>query len=328
MDPEKILDASSASETNDSNRDASEADSSTASEDVNPLEVEMVALGFSDNTEDSSPSGEDEQDEANASEDDAESEDGDTTADASEETDEDTPFHTHPRFQKVIRERNEARDKAGRFDQFIDYMKGKSLSEDDLDSALALAAALKNPNAENAEEQLKALSPFMQKLQARTGQGDLPDDLAEEVTAGMISEERARQIVRDQAELNAVSERQRIETETAQRQAAEQAQVQAAQAMMQSVSVEEAKWRSESNFEQKLPLIKEQMQQIFQDIGRPSTPEGAVRMAQIAKAHVDALPQFKTVSKPAVSTLTGSQPKTQRPEPKTPKEAAMRELGF
>jgi hypothetical protein len=151
------------------------------------LAVRREAEGADGETADSSDA--DEDDDTEALNGDAVEEDDTSEAD----DEEDTRFDKNPRFQQLIRERNELREAAS---------KGQLTDED-----RELLAAIKSYR-DNPDGAIKALNPILEDLGALSGSGPLPDDLAEAVEMGEISEQYARDLVKAQAHQKAATARQ------------------------------------------------------------------------------------------------------------------------
>lgn len=116
------------------------------------------------------------------------------------------PFHQHPRWRQVYSEAKQLRqDKASleaereelaprikALDELTDYCTAQGVSEAEFNTGVTLIALVKN----NPAKALEALRPIMKRLEADVGEGELPPELADEVSQGLVTEERAREIVR------------------------------------------------------------------------------------------------------------------------------------
>jgi hypothetical protein len=140
------------------------------------------------------------------------------------------PFHEHPRWKAVLKERDQATEKATQLSveveqlrpaaaqmQRIDkFMVDNGLTSDDVVEGYRVMALIRNDPA-RAREALQAL---IDDIDAATGE-TLPADLQQKVEAGVLNEDDAREISRARAAANAATQRA---TETVQQvQAREQA---------------------------------------------------------------------------------------------------------
>lgn len=147
----------------------------------------------------------------------------DATGEAKPEDDEQLPFHKHPRFQALIRERNELKEratasteKASQFDAISDYMADSNLTPDEVNRGFVIMSAIRNDPA----KALEMLSETMAFLQGVTGE-TLPDDVVKLVDDGEMSEAAARELAKARAQIELQKHRQ---TQDVERQNAYQAQ--------------------------------------------------------------------------------------------------------
>ncbi len=142
-------------------------------------------------------------------------------------TAEDTRFDKHPRFQELIREKNHLKSEvetfrtdAEQFRSIAGFMAENELSADEVDEGFAIMAAMKR----NPMEALRLLTPKIQSIQRAAGV-ILPDELAEKVEGGEMSEEAAHELARTRAQLaNQERIRQSEQARFQQAQLAQQAQ--------------------------------------------------------------------------------------------------------
>ncbi len=142
------------------------------------------------------------------------------------------PFHTHPRWQEMIRERDSYREDAENFRSIATFMEVNNLSGDEANAALEVAAAVSRGDVKLA---LQLLTPTFERLQLMAGE-ILPSDIAEQVENGELSEAAARRLVQAQAEAERtkhLQERQRFAHER-QQQTAQHQQVVAQQHQIMS----------------------------------------------------------------------------------------------
>ena len=261
---------------------------------------------------------------ADSEQDQSKSEDSETDADSaasadSEETDENgnklPPFHKHPRWQEMVRERDTYRTKAEElepraqeFDKIDNFMKENELSAQEVADGLQVVAMMKNDPARARD----VLAERMESLDQYSGH-KLPDDLAREVDEGYISEDRARELARLRNEKD-FAEQRRERTEQKSREQLQQEQDQRqreqAQSLIQQQRTAVQDW--ESKLKAKDPdygriqsfVAKELRLQVQQN--PPRSVNEAIQLAD--KAYNSVKAEFKKAmpERPAVRRSPGS----------------------
>lgn len=216
-----------------------------------------------------------------------------------EETDEDgkklPPFHKHPRWQEMVRERNDLKQKvesfqerASEYDKIHQFMESNGLSPDEVARSIRTMAMIRNNPAQAREvlaKELESLDQFVGKK--------LPDDLQREVEEGYMTQERAQELARLRNEHSMT--RQQVETERrqreqvqeqARRQQTQQAQQQALEAQRNAVRNWEQQIRSrDPDYERIQPFVYKELRLMAQE--QPArTPEEAVELAKQAHSRV------------------------------------------
>ena len=101
----------------------------------------------------------------------------------------DEPFHKHPRFKKVLEERNSYKDSAEKFSVMQNYLMDNQLSGDEAAKGLEIMALMKaDPMAA-----LNALKPYVQNLSQAAGIV-LPKDIQTRVDDGYLDEDAGREL--------------------------------------------------------------------------------------------------------------------------------------
>jgi hypothetical protein len=180
------------------------------------LNAEFASDSETEGQEDESESdpiiGSDEEtEETSRSEEDA-SADGESQAETEEETEEESvdeseeegeaetppPFHKHPRWQKMVKERDELRQQyeaaqplVEQQQSIIDYCSQHDISAEQFQSALKLQALINT----NPEAAVKELKPLMEQLGQFDG-SSLPADLEEKVASGRLELEDAQELAK------------------------------------------------------------------------------------------------------------------------------------
>jgi hypothetical protein len=96
---------------------------------------------------------------------------------------------------EVTRELDALKPEAEQWRGVIRYMRDNSIEPQEFDNALAITSLI---NTGDYERALKVLTPIYRELAQRAGE-ILPNDLAEEVRLGRISEQHARELNRNRA---------------------------------------------------------------------------------------------------------------------------------
>ena len=114
-----------------------------------------------------------------------------STEDSSDEDEsfEDVPFNKHPRFKKLIEERNSYKQGANQYNQIQSFLDQNSVSADEAATGLQIMALMKN----NPAEALKALQPYVENLSVVTG-SKIPQDIQSKVDDGYLDEDAAREL--------------------------------------------------------------------------------------------------------------------------------------
>jgi hypothetical protein len=234
---------------------------------------------------------------------DDESEPVDVRLDESEETEDfkDVPFNKHPRFRQVIQERKEFKqqaedykDKAGQFDQVIDFMNQNQLTPDEMAEGIKIMALMKNDPLAAKE----AMKPHLENLGRYTGEV-LPEDIESRLNEGYIDQDTAAELAQARMQTEMLKGR---EVSTQQQSAqAEQARIQNA-----VVSWESTTRSTDPDFEMKQTLISDRVRGMVAERGQPRTVDEGVAMAKEAYESVnDHLRKFSVEPKQPVTPVGG-----------------------
>lgn len=246
--------------------------------------------------------------------------------------DADVPFHKHPRWQEMLRERDgykaqveSLKDKAERFDAIGAFAQQHGLNADELNQGFQIMALMKN----DPQKALELLAPHLANLELATGRR-LPEDLQADVENGLITAERAQELARirleaqthrqraERTEAEIRAEREREQQREQQRQAAE-----AARAMQGAVMQwEEGIKQRDPDYSHKQRFVTDRVRALMAEKGRPQNAEEAV--ALVKEAYDDVTRQMRTMlpKREQVRTVTSDQSSTRAtPAPKTMEEA-------
>lgn len=186
----------------------------------------------------------------------------------------DVPFNAHPRFRKLVQERNQLRGDAEQYRQVQAFLNEHGLTERDASSALQLHALMKT-DPHKAWEQLR---PMAKDLLDRIGEV-LPQDIQARVQRGEITRETGLEISRLRAKQStseaAQAHRQEIETQRQQQEAV--------RAVQSAVGAWEQAKQSDPDYAALSDDMQREVLWLHRAEGVPSTPEAA--RAQLDKAY-------------------------------------------
>lgn len=216
----------------------------------------------------------------------------------------DVPFHKHPRFQHLLREKKSAEIDAVRYRNVEGFLERNSLDAAEAADGLEIMGLAKaDPVA--AWERLK---PWVEKVAIAAGV-IMPSDLQQKLQNGEMSRDAAIEISRMRAQVQSNETRQQLQETQAQRRAqtdAQQAIIGAAQ------SWESDRQTKDPNFAAKMPALQRELAYLHATEGRPNTPQGVKEQCERAYKAVNSAfrppqPTQQTQRKPAVRPVTGGQ---------------------
>lgn len=214
----------------------------------------------------------------------------------------DVPFSKHPRFKKLIAQRNELRVDATRYRNVQAFLDTNGLSADEAGDILVIGALAKT----NPAEAWQRVKPWVQKLLVAAGEV-LPEDVQQRVQAGEISHEAALELTRARAAAQSMQAAQSFREQ----QEAARRQREASNSILGAASAwEEDRRLKDPNFSAKQEPLMREIAWLQAKEGRPTTPEGVRDQLQRAYKAVNAAfvpPQPKPAPRPAVRPVTGGQ---------------------
>jgi hypothetical protein len=238
-----------------------------------------------------------------------EEDEGQAQADADDEDYSNVPFSKHPDFRRLVRKKNEYRDKAQAFEQDAvryqnvqNFMDQNGLSAEEAADGLTTFALAKT----NPVEAWKLAKPWVQQLLVAAGEV-LPDELKTRVQNGELSHEAALEVSRTRAMSNSMQATQSFQEQRRQK----EQQTTAASAITQAATDwEDDRRKKDPNFEAKMPLLMREIAFLQRRDGVPNTPEGV--QAQLKAA-------YKSIVLPAAPAAAAPRPAVGQPKkPITP----------
>lgn len=218
--------------------------------------------------------------------------------DKAETDDESLPFHKHPRFQEVIKERDTAKQEAEelkpqaqRLKSIDSYCQQNGITNEEFSSALEIAALLhKDPKAAR-----QRLNEYVENIDVALGD-KLPSDLQKKIDDGVIDIETAKEVA---------SARAKTRTADWQVKSTQQRfQEMQAQSMTDAVNSWEANKRvSDPDYAKKFEMLRDRSSFLYAT-KRPSTPQEAVALAEEAYVYVNKMLSSFVPKPPAKKALT------------------------
>ena len=204
---------------------------------------------------------------------------GDTDSRSGGNSDENVPFHNHPRWKEIMREREELKQKSKHYEEISEYMRANGLSSGDLAQGFEVMALMKNDPAKAKE----VLNMHMHRLAQFTGE-ILPRDLQMKVDMGEIDEASAVELASLRARHEAVH-RQNVEVKA-------EANVNAEHAQQKAMYDAVVQWEQvvgvrDLEYKNKQALVTDRVKAIMMESGRPSNPQQAVEYVQRAYEDVN-----------------------------------------
>lgn len=301
--------------------DVNTADSSAASEKEGQPEtmLDAVKAAISPSDTEKSPDSETDGSKAEAA---SESEAKAEEEELGDPTEEELSLYkpkTQRRMRQLLEERNAVRaeletvkSRAESFDRINDFVAKNGLSEEDVNVGFGIMAAIAN----DPRRALEALTPIYQQLQSQVG-AVLPQDLAEDVRLGYISEQRAYELAQTRAQANFTSQRAERERETYQREQMQRQQTAHVEAVAGAVtSWERAKSANDPDWNLKQARIGELMELEVRRSGYPQSAKHAVELAETVLKKVETeMKRFAPRTQAVTPVSGGASPRsTQQPQ--------------
>ena len=236
------------------------------------------------------------------------------------------PFNKHPRFQKLIAEKNELKELSNKYKtdseqykKITDFIELNNLSAKDAVEGFRIMATLRN----NPEEGYKLLQVHLERIGNVTGR-NLPKDIQEKVDDGFLDEDAAKEL--SQARANLYREKQ-LRKQTQQRFTNASASANETQ-MADAVKLwGEKTLANDPDFSLKQDEFNDRISAIVSERGVPKSPDEVVQIADDAYATINERFKARQPSKqPMRSSTKGKLGGVPVPEPNSMRDIVSQAL--
>lgn len=222
----------------------------------------------------------------------------------------DAPFHKHPRFQQLLRQRNSFRQDAQRYNNVQTFLDDAGLSAEEAADGLSIMGLAKTDPAQAWQK----IKPWVQQILVAAGEV-LPDDLNGRVQNGEMSREAAIELSRARA-----AQANSAAAQSFRAQQAEKRQQAQTVSTLQTTALEweNARREKDPNFDAKYEDVMKEVSWLIQKEGRPTDAAGV--KAQLQKAYKAVNDRVRPAApapraKPAIRPLPGGQVAGGQPTP-------------
>jgi hypothetical protein len=203
------------------------------------------------------------------------------TAEAESEDYSDVPFHTHPRFRKLIADKNEQKELATKYQtdseqykKITDFIELNNLTAKDAVEGFKLMAMLRN----NPEEGYKRLQGHMDNIGKLTGQ-NLPEDIQSKVDDGFLDEDAAKELSQARASLS----RERSMRQHSQKRFSNATQSASEERLSDTIKTwGETTLANDPDFSLKQEEFNDRISALVSERGKPKSPEDVLSIANDA----------------------------------------------
>ena len=227
------------------------------------------------------------------------------TAEAESEDFSDVPFNKHPRFRKLIAEKNEQKELATKYQtdseqykKITNFIELNNLTAKDAVEGFKLMAMLRN----NPEDGYKRLQAHMDNVGKLTGQ-NLPEDIQAKVNDGYLDEDAAKELSQARASLN----RERSMRQHSQKRFSNAAQSASEERLSDTIKTwGEATLTNDPDFSLKQDEFNDRISALVSERGKPKSPEDVLSIANDAYDTINERFKSRQLSKqPLKSTTKG-----------------------
>ena len=193
----------------------------------------------------------------------------------------DVPFNKHPRFRKLIAEKNEQKELATKYQtdseqykKITNFIELNNLTAKDAVEGFKLMAMLRN----NPEEGYKRLQAHMDNVGKLTGQ-NLPEDIQSKVDDGFLDEDAAKELSQARASLS----RERSMRQHSQKRFSNAAQSAGEARLSDTIKTwGEATLANDPDFSLKQEEFNDRISALVSERGKPKSPEDVLSIANDA----------------------------------------------
>ena len=223
----------------------------------------------------------------------------------------DVPFNKHPRFRKLIAEKNELKKQAENFQEdseqyqkIVDFIGENNLSADDAAEGFKLMSLIKN-DPYTAYEVLQGHLNSMNELTGKT----LPEDIQGKLDDGFLDADAAQELSETRAKLQREQLLRQQQEEDATK-ASQDDKKQKANAQLTYLRKVVKDWESttrnsDPDFSLKQAEINDRVAALVNERGRPITSEQVLGIANEAYETVNARYKSRPPSRQPIRTSTG-----------------------
>lgn len=215
----------------------------------------------------------------------------------------DVPFHTHPRFRQLLRQRDEFKRGHEQFSNVQSFLDVHGLSADEAANMLVIGGLRRT----DPVACWNALQPFLHDLVVAAGVA-IPPDLQQRVAAGEMSEAAARELSQSRAKIGAGEMQRTFEQERKER---ERLTDQATQVTRAAEDWEAERRQKDPHFDAKVDPIMREVAFLQRTEGIPNTPDGV--RDQLKRAYEVVNSSLRTSVSNAGRTLATAAAATRRP---------------
>lgn len=237
----------------------------------------------------------------------------DTAEDKSKpEADQKLPFHNHPRWKEMVKERDSFRSDADQFRKITGFMQSNGLTQEEVVDGFKIMALMKT----NPAEAYKRIKGYADELAKYSGE-IIPDDLKKEVEEGFIAEDKARRLAALEAEKKLRDDRDAAVAQ--QREAATRKSI-----YDSVVNWEQQQKAKDPDWSAKQELVNDQVRLMLQS-EQPSTQEEAIALVERAHSIIkERLARFVPQRKPLTTVTSASSSASASPAAPRSLEEAIR----
>ena len=223
----------------------------------------------------------------------------------------DVPFNKHPRFRKLVSEKNEQRKLAEQFredsaqyQKIVDFIGSNNLSAEDAAEGFRIMSLIKN----NPGEAHEILQGHLNSVNELTGK-KLPDDIQGKLDDGFLDEDAAKELSQARANLQREQQLQQQDKENAE-QVEQVSRKQKADQQLNYLRKVVKDWEdttrnSDPDFSLKQDEINDRVAALVNERGRPVTSEQVLGIANDAYETVNGRYKARTPQRQNIRTSTG-----------------------